>query len=65
MPNKTSQLVEARRTKRLLRFTRRFEEGSVTGYVMDIGLQFFFLSFIDDRIRFNGFSVSAFQTYVD
>ena len=55
MPNKKSQLVKASRTNVLVRFTRRFEQGSVTGYVMEVGPHFFLLSLVSDGIRLNGF----------
>ncbi len=56
MPDKKSQLVAASRKKVLVKFTRPFEEGSVTGYVMDVGPEFFLVSLVSDGIRFNGFS---------
>jgi hypothetical protein len=38
MPQKRSQLASARRNKVIVRFTRPFEQGSVNGYVIDIGV---------------------------
>jgi hypothetical protein len=49
------QLAKARREKVLVKFTRPFEEGSVLGYVMSIGPQFFLISLVSDEMRFNGF----------
>lgn len=40
---------------RLVRFCRRFEEGTVRGYVLDVGPQFFLLALVSDRIWFDGF----------
>jgi hypothetical protein len=39
----------------LVKFTRPFEQGSVKGYVIDIGPQFFLVALVSDGIRFNGF----------
>ncbi len=47
-------LQRALRTKQLVKFTRPFEDGSVDGYVLAIGPQFFLLALVDD-VRFNGF----------
>jgi hypothetical protein len=43
------------RQGRFVRFSRRFEESSVRGYVLDIGPRFFLLALVSDRIRFDGF----------
>ena len=43
------------RSRRLVRFTRPFEQGSVNGYVLDVGPQLFLLALVGDHIRFNGF----------
>jgi hypothetical protein len=55
MPDRRSQLVAASRKKVLVKFTRPFEEGPITGYVMDVGPEFFLVSLVDDGIRFNRF----------
>jgi hypothetical protein len=55
MPEKRSQLASARRDKVIVRFTRPFEQGSVKGYVIDIGPEFFLVALVSDAIRFNGF----------
>lgn len=55
MTNKKSQLFAARRAKALVKFARPFEPGSVRGYVMDIGPEFFLLSLVNDGIHFDGF----------
>ena len=51
-----SQLALARDQRLLVKFTRPFEEGSVNGYVLEIGPRFFMVAVVDDRIRFNGFN---------
>src|SRR5215471_587713 len=51
-----SQLAKARRNNLLVKFASRFDEGSVYGYVLDIGSQFFLLALVSDEIRFNGFN---------
>jgi len=43
------------RDRRLIRFSRRFEQSSVRGYVFDIGPRFFLLALVSDRIWFDGF----------
>jgi hypothetical protein len=44
------------RDRCLVRFSRRFDESTSHGYVLDIGPRFFLLSFVDQRIRFDGFA---------
>jgi hypothetical protein len=39
-----------------VRFTRRYEEGFVRGYVLDVGPRFFLLASVGDEVRFDGFS---------
>lgn len=39
----------------IVRFTRPFEQGSVSGYVLDIGPKFFLVALVSDAIRFDGF----------
>lgn len=39
----------------MVRFERRFEPGTVCGYVQGIGPRFFLLSVVSDRIWFDGF----------
>ena len=41
--------------KVLIKFTRPFEKGSVTGYVLDVGPEFLLLAIVSDEIRFDGF----------
>lgn len=50
-----SSLQWARRTKQFVKFTRPFEDGSVDGYVLAIGPQFFLLALVEDNAWFNGF----------
>lgn len=52
---KATKLAAALRDKTLVKFTRPFEEGSVSGYVLDIGPRWFLLALVGDGIRFNGF----------
>jgi hypothetical protein len=52
-----SQLALAQREKLLVKFARPFEQGTVKGYVLDIGPTFFLVVVVgDDGVRFNGFS---------
>jgi hypothetical protein len=51
----SSRLKGFMRSRRLVRFNRRFEEGKVRGYVLDVGSQFFLLALVSDRIWFDGF----------
>ena len=39
----------------LVQFTRTVERGSVMGYVLAVGPQFFLIALVDENIRFNGF----------
>ena len=50
-----TQLKLAKRRRVLVRFRRPLEPGTVNGYVLDIGPQFFLLALISDGIRPNGF----------
>jgi hypothetical protein len=52
---KKSQLARARREGLLVRFSRAFEPGTVNGYVLDIGPQFFLLALVSDGLYLNGF----------
>jgi hypothetical protein len=52
---KKSQLARALRGKLLVRFASALERGTASGYVLDIGPQFFLLALVSDGIRFNGF----------
>jgi hypothetical protein len=52
---KSSQLVDAMRNRRLMRFSRRFERGFVRGYVLDVGPKFFLLGLVSDRLWLDGF----------
>ena len=54
-------LLESAGRKVLVRFTRPFEQGSVMGYVTDIGPEFFLLALVDENIRFNGFQCLRLQ----
>jgi len=39
----------------LIRLSRRFEESSIRGYVLDVGSECFLLALVSDRIWFDGF----------
>jgi hypothetical protein len=55
MDRQRSQLLRARRARRFLRFSSRFEDSPVSGYVLDVGPRFFLLALVSDRIWFDGF----------
>ncbi|MDB5326958.1 MAG: hypothetical protein JWM57_2527 [Phycisphaerales bacterium] len=56
MPDaRLAKLTAALRDKKLVRFTRPFEAGTVNGYVMDIGPRWFVLAVLSDHIRLNGY----------
>jgi hypothetical protein len=50
-----NQLAKALRDRLLVRFARPLEPGTVNGYVLDIGPQFFLLALVSDGLRMNGF----------
>lgn len=50
-----SQLIDAARSRELVRLSRRFERTPIRGYVLDVGPRFFLLGVVSDRIRFDGF----------
>ena len=52
---RSTKFAAALRDKTLVKFTRPIEEGSVSGYVLDIGPRWFLLALLGDGIRFNGF----------
>lgn len=41
----------------MVRFERRLEPGSVSGYVAGVGADLFLLVLVNDSIRFDGFQV--------
>jgi hypothetical protein len=43
------------RTRRFVRFTRRFEHSSIRGYILDIGPKFFLMALVSDRFWLDGF----------
>jgi hypothetical protein len=51
---KKSQLALARRKKLLVRFASVLDRGTVNGYVLDIGPQFFLIALVSDGLRPNG-----------
>jgi|SRR5688572_298765 len=50
----SARLKEALRSHLLVQFARPFEEGSVNGYILDIGPRFLLTAVVDFR-RFSGF----------
>jgi hypothetical protein len=50
-----SRLALAVRKQLLVRFASALDRGTVNGYVLDIGPQFFLIALVSDGIRFNGF----------
>jgi hypothetical protein len=52
---RSHQLQEMLGRRQLVRFSRRFEESPVRGYVLDVGPKFFLLALVSDRIWFDGF----------
>ena len=55
MQKKKAQLALARRKKLLVRFASALDRGTVNGYVLDIGPQFFLIALVSDGLRPNGF----------
>jgi len=53
--SRLSKLSDAMHGHQLVRFSSRFENSTVRGYVLGIGPQFFLLSVVSDRIWFDGF----------
>lgn len=51
----SSQLTQALRKRRLIRFKRRFEDATIRGYVLGVGPRFFLVALVTDRIWFDGF----------
>src|SRR3954468_2810042 len=50
-----SQLKDALRTGQFIRFSQRFEDLPIRGYVLDIGPRFFLMALVSDRLWFDGF----------
>jgi hypothetical protein len=50
-----ARLSAAMQEKQLVRFSRRFENTTVRGYVLDIGPVFFLFALVSDRIWLDGF----------
>jgi hypothetical protein len=42
-----------------VRFSRRFEQSAIRGYVLDVGPRFFLFALVSDRIWFDGFECFA------
>jgi hypothetical protein len=50
-----SQLKNARLARQFVRFSQRFEDYPIRGYVLDIGPSFFLMALVSDRLWFDGF----------
>lgn len=50
-----SQLKDALQERQLVRFSHKFDDSPVRGYVLDIGPRFFLMAVVSDRIWFDGF----------
>ncbi len=55
LPMVRRQLQAARRARRLVRFSRRFEDATVRGYVLDVGPRLCLIALVSDRMWFDGF----------
>jgi hypothetical protein len=51
----SSELLKAARDRQLVRFSRRFEDDTVRGYIIGVGPVFFLILLVSDRIWFDGF----------
>lgn len=54
-PKYIAQLAVALRRRKPVRFSRPFEEGTISGYVLGIGPRFFLMAVLGDDMRFDGF----------
>lgn len=50
-----TELKNAQHAKQFLRFSRRFENSHIRGYIFDVGPKFFLMALVSDRIWFDGF----------
>jgi len=50
-----SRLTEAFRKALLVEFSRPYERGTIDGYILDIGPEFFLLGLVEYDLRFDGF----------
>jgi hypothetical protein len=50
-----SQIEDALPARRFIRFSRKFEDSHVRGYVLNIGPKFFLMALVSDRLWFDGF----------
>jgi len=55
MKSERSKLIDAKRARQFVRFSRRFETSPVRGYVLDVGPKLFLLALVSDRLWFDGF----------
>ncbi len=53
--SRSTRLSEAIKYRKLVRFTRPLERGSVNGYVLDAGQRILLVALVSDEIHFNGF----------
>jgi hypothetical protein len=49
------RLEDAVRDQCLIRLSRRFEDSSIRGYVLEVGPSFFLFTVVSDRVHFDGF----------
>src|ERR1019366_3479203 len=56
-----SQLKDALRTRQFVRFSRRFEDLPIRGYILDVGPRFFLAALVSDRLWFDGFECFRFS----
>lgn len=56
-----AQLTHAMLHGHLIRFSSRFESGTIHGYVLDVGPKFFLLALLGDGLRFEGFECFRIQ----
>jgi hypothetical protein len=56
-----TQLKGALRTRQFVRFSRRFDAGSIRGYILDVGPRFFLMALVSDRLWFDGFECFRFS----
>jgi hypothetical protein len=50
-----SHLKDALQERQFVRLSRRFEDISIRGYVLDVGPTFFLMALVSDRLWFDGF----------
>jgi hypothetical protein len=56
MTSKHKKLLHAKQQKLIVNFSRRFEPGTFTGYVLDVGLKFFLLASLNEALEFEQYT---------